>query len=153
MNRLKKLRERFEKIRQEVLAKERDENQLKLDVYEMRKKLWSAHQNKQGHLHGKFSPGGMIDVEFVVQYLILSQSHLHLELTQNIGNIALLKKAEEKGLIPGGLGLQSSNAYRHLRKKQHAASLQEEKFEIDEKDSVEIQTVKSLWLNFFKPYW
>jgi len=148
-----KLRERFEKIRQEVLAKERDENQLKLDVYEMRKKLWSAHQNKQGHLHGKFSPGGMIDVEFVVQYLILSQSHLHLELTQNIGNIALLKKAEEKGLIPGGLGLQSSNAYRHLRKKQHAASLQEEKFEIDEKDSVEIQTVKSLWLNFFKPYW
>ena len=43
--------------------------------------------------------GGIIDVEFIVQYLVLGHAHAHAELTGNIGNLALLKLAARLGLI------------------------------------------------------
>lgn len=148
------LKERFEAIRQEVLSLKRSNVNLLVDVFEMRKKLWLSHKAKIGFFNGKFSPGGMIDVEFVVQYLILAHANSHIELTQNIGNIGLLKVAENKGLIPLGLGDQAGDAYRVLRKNQHATSLQEKSFEINDgslKD--EEKTIKKLWLCFFDAYW
>ena len=147
------LKIKFEKVRKDVLAAKRDEIQLKNDVYEMRHKLWTAQKNKPSQLNGKFSPGGMVDVEFVVQFLILSQSNQFEALTKNIGNIALLKMAEELGILPVGWGDESANAYRHLRKKQHQASLQEANFVLDESDARQVETVKKLWLQYFKPYW
>ena len=148
------LKQRFDKLRIEVLSSTRDESQLILDVFEMRKKLWSAQKIKKGKFNGKFSPGGMVDVEFVVQYLILSHSKTHTELTENIGNIGLLRLAEEKELIPKGIGLNAGNAYRHLRNLQHSASLQENNFELNEHEiTKEIESIKVLWLNFFDPYW
>ena len=147
------LRKRFEQVRKDVLATVREENKLKEDVYEMRQKLWTAHKSKYGFQSGKFSPGGMVDVEFVVQYLILCKSNLHMELTENIGNIALLKLAEEKNLIPRGLGDSSANAYRYLRKKQHESSLQEKTFLMEDADASQVEIVKKLWLHYFKSYW
>jgi hypothetical protein len=52
----------------------------------------------------KHDPGGLVDVEFIVQYLVLGHSHAHHELTGNKGNIALLKMAADAGLIPGRAG-------------------------------------------------
>jgi glutamate-ammonia-ligase adenylyltransferase len=147
------LRKRFEQVRKDVLSVKREEEELKEDVFEMRSKLWASQKSKMGLLNGKFSPGGMVDVEFVVQYLILSKSNMYLELTENIGNIALLKLAEDRGLIPSGLGDESANAYRHLRKKQHLASLEETNLILQDGDLVHTEVVKKLWLQFFKPYW
>jgi glutamine synthetase adenylyltransferase len=42
----------------------------------------------------------MVDAEFAVQYLVLSQSAAHPELVDNVGNIALLQRAEAAGLLP-----------------------------------------------------
>ena len=147
------LRKRFEQVRKDVLSVKREEEELKEDVFEMRSKLWASQKSKMGLLNGKFSPGGMVDVEFVVQYLILSKSNMYLELTENIGNIALLKLAEDRGLIPSGLGDESANAYRHLRKKQHLASLEETNLILQDGDLAHTEVVKKLWLQFFKPYW
>ena len=148
------LKIRFEKVRQEVLSSSRDESHLAKDVFTMRKRLWSVQKIKKGMANGKYSPGGMVDVEFVVQYLILSQSNKYSELTQNIGNIGLLKLAESKGLIPKGMGSKAANAYRHLRQLQHSASLQENAFEYpDDEIKDDLKAIQMLWLNFFEPYW
>jgi glutamate-ammonia-ligase adenylyltransferase len=71
----------------------------------------------------KHDPGGLIDVEFIVQYLVLGHSHRHHELTGNLGNIALLKIAADLGLIPAPLAETVRNAYRDYRRMQHALRL------------------------------
>jgi [glutamine synthetase] adenylyltransferase / [glutamine synthetase]-adenylyl-L-tyrosine phosphorylase len=54
---------------------------------------------------------------------VLGHSHTHPELTKNKGNIALLKKAGELGLVPFELANYVADAYRQLRAKQHALRL------------------------------
>jgi glutamate-ammonia-ligase adenylyltransferase len=60
-----------------------------------------------------------------VQYLVLSQSAQHPELVANVGNIALLQRAEAAGLLPHGVGQEAAMAYRALRRVQHQARLNE----------------------------
>ena len=67
----------------------------------------------------KHDPGGLVDVEFIVQYLVLGFSHAHHELTGNKGNIALLRMAADAGLIPSELAETVRNAYRDYRRMQH----------------------------------
>ena len=71
----------------------------------------------------KHDRGGLIDVEFIVQYLVLGHSHDHQRLTGNLGNIALLGIAAELGLIPGDLAEQVRDAYREYRRLQHGLRL------------------------------
>ena len=68
----------------------------------------------------------MVDAEFAVQFLVLSQAAQHPELVDNVGNIALLQRAENAGLLPGGVGQRAAIAYRELRRVQHRARLNEE---------------------------
>jgi glutamate-ammonia-ligase adenylyltransferase len=67
----------------------------------------------------------MVDVEFVVQYLVLAFASKHPELRANAGNIQLLERCEKAGLLPAGAGIAAGNAYRALRKVQHQARLDE----------------------------
>ena len=56
----------------------------------------------------KHSPGGMVDAEFAVQYLVLAHSAAHPELRANVGNIALMQRAEAVGLLPKGVGVAAA---------------------------------------------
>ncbi len=47
----------------------------------------------------KNDAGGMIDIEFIVQYFVLRYAHTYPELTGNIGNIALLKLCSQLNLL------------------------------------------------------
>ena len=78
-----------------------------------------------GQFDVKHSPGGMVDAEFALQYLILAHAGAHEELLANAGNIALLQAAEKVGLLPAGAGEAAANAYRELRRVQHRARLDE----------------------------
>ena len=71
----------------------------------------------------KHDRGGMIDIEFIVQFLVLAHAHRHPELVGNLGNIALLKMAADLGLIPAGPAEGTREAYREFRKLQHALRL------------------------------
>jgi glutamine synthetase adenylyltransferase len=53
----------------------------------------------------------MVDAEFAVQYLVLAHSASHPELVGNVGNIALLQRAEQVGLLPAGVGHAAADAY------------------------------------------
>ncbi|NJD35115.1 MAG: bifunctional [glutamate--ammonia ligase]-adenylyl-L-tyrosine phosphorylase/[glutamate--ammonia-ligase] adenylyltransferase [Betaproteobacteria bacterium] len=117
----------FERIRCEVLRQKRDLPALREEVLAMRQKMIDAHGTK-GDLRDtvfdlKHDPGGLVDVEFVVQYLVLGYSHQHAELTGNLGNIALLKIAADLGLIPPDLAETVRNAYRDYRRMQHELRL------------------------------
>jgi len=113
----------FERIREEVLRQRRELSDLKREVLEMREKMLEAHPNSGGLFDVKHDRGGIIDVEFVVQYLILGHAWEHHELTRNIGNIALLKLASNLGLISRETGERALRAYRQFRRIQHRLRL------------------------------
>ena len=71
----------------------------------MRDKMLEGHPSDQAAECStlKHDRGGIVDVEFIVQYLVLGHAHRHAELTGNIGNMALLKLAAGLGLIPAEL--------------------------------------------------
>ncbi|MBR7745385.1 bifunctional [glutamate--ammonia ligase]-adenylyl-L-tyrosine phosphorylase/[glutamate--ammonia-ligase] adenylyltransferase [Undibacterium baiyunense] len=118
--------QQFEQIREKVLRLPRDAAVLKLEVANMRKKMRDANPNRSELFDLKHDHGGMIDIEFMVQYLVLKYAHEHPELTGNIGNIALLNLCGKLGLIDSNLATETANSYRLLRKYQHNIRLQGE---------------------------
>ena len=93
---------RFEAVRRAVLAAPRDLAALRDEVRAMREKVRAAHPVKAGRFDVKHSPGGMMDVEFAVQALVLGHGAERAELLDDVGNIALLRRAEAAGLLPDG---------------------------------------------------
>ena len=116
---------RFEATRRAVLTARRDHALLRDEIRSMREKVRQARPVPAGVFDVKHSPGGMMDVEFAVQYLVLAHGAVHPALLDNAGNIALLQRAEVAGLVPAGLGQAAADAYRELRRAQHRARLDE----------------------------
>src|SRR5690606_14383371 len=110
-----KLGQRFEEIRREILLRDRDPESLRAGVREMRDKIRAGHPNHSGDFDLKHDSGGMVDIEFITQYLVLLHSREHPELLENLGNIALLGLAAKAGLVPGDLAARVADAYRILR--------------------------------------
>ncbi|WP_188706443.1 bifunctional [glutamate--ammonia ligase]-adenylyl-L-tyrosine phosphorylase/[glutamate--ammonia-ligase] adenylyltransferase [Polaromonas eurypsychrophila] len=123
------LRERFDQVRLAVISAPRDVPALAREIVAMREKVRTSRPIKGEKAGEKFdvkhSPGGMVDAEFLVQFLVLSQSGSHPELIDNVGNIALLQRAEAAGLLAPGVGQAAADAYRELRRVQHQARLNE----------------------------
>jgi [glutamine synthetase] adenylyltransferase / [glutamine synthetase]-adenylyl-L-tyrosine phosphorylase len=120
------LAERIEAVRREVLAADRDAAALRAEVLAMRDKVRAARPVKAGLFDVKHSEGGMMDAEFAVQALVLTHSAGEPQLLDNVGNIALLRRAESAGLLPAGVGERAADAYRELRRAQHRARLDEQ---------------------------
>ncbi len=137
----------FEAIRRDVLCIERDTDKLATDVRDMRQKISDGHPNKSELFDLKHDPGGMVDLEFVTQYLVLCHASTHPRLIPNLGNIALLRIAGELGLITDDIARDAIAAYRELRKKQHALRLQgEDKARVPHQQmQTVIKSVRRLW--------
>ena len=86
--------------------------------------MHDAHLNRSDLFDLKHDAGGMIDSEFIVQYLVLKYAHRYPQLTANIGNIALLQRCGELQLIDPELAEKTARAYRWFRKLQHGIRLQ-----------------------------
>jgi len=139
--------EQFERIRADILVMPRDAAALRAEVLEMRRKISAGHPNPTELFDLKHDRGGMVDVEFVTQYLVLSQAGAHPELVGNLGNIALLRLAGQAGLIPADLAQRAGDAYRTLRRVQHELRLQGvEKARVPaERVAAERAAVSELW--------
>jgi glutamate-ammonia-ligase adenylyltransferase len=125
------LSSRFEAVRRAVLCAPRDIAALYAEVRAMREKLRAARPVKPGLFGVKHSPGGMVDAEFAVQALVLAHGRTHPELLEDVGNIALMMRAEAAGLLPAGVGRAAADAYRELRRAQHRARLDEQPTQFD----------------------
>ena len=140
------LQARFDAVREAVITAPRDPSALRDEIVAMRERVRGAHPVRGGLFDVKHSPGGMVDVEFAVQYLVLSQSASYPELMANLGNIALLQRAEQAGLIPAGVGQQAARAYRELRRLQHVARLDERSAQLVPGQAEPLSApVKALW--------
>lgn len=144
------LARRFDAVRSAVVTAERDPAALAQEIIGMRERVRAAHPVAAGSFDVKHSPGGMVDAEFAMQFLVLSQSRVHPELVQNVGNIALLQRAESAGLLPPGVGVAAGAAYRQLRQIQHRARLNEEPTRVaPERVQAERTAVLALWSAVF----
>ena len=91
-----------------------------------------------------------MDAEFAVQYLVLAHGKAHPELLDNVGNIALLQRAEACGLLPAGVGHAAADAYRELRRAQHKARLDEKPTQVDPASAAaQRDAVLALWRAVF----
>jgi glutamate-ammonia-ligase adenylyltransferase len=149
---LPELAARFEAVREAVITAPRDVEGLRREIVSMRDKVRAARPVRAGRFDVKHSPGGMVDAEFAVQFLVLSESQQHRELIPNVGNIALLQRAEAAGLLPAGVGTQAAAAYRELRRVQHRARLNEEPTQLEAGAMpAERDAVLALWRAVFPP--
>lgn len=115
---------RFEQIREAILVQPRDPAALRDEVLAMREKINAGHPNTSQQFDLKHDKGGMVDVEFVTQYLVLCYAGTHAVLVRNLGNITLLRLASEAGLIAPELATRAADAYRVLRRVQHQLRMQ-----------------------------
>jgi glutamate-ammonia-ligase adenylyltransferase len=144
----------FESIREKILKRERDPKALAREVLGMREKIHAAHPNDSGLFDLKHDRGGMIDIEFTVQFLVLAHARRHAELTQNLGNIALLGMAAGLGLIRPDHAEECGNAYRKFRRLQHALRLNGARYARVPQEQVAAKSgaVRELWKAVFSGY-
>ena len=121
----------FDAVRRAVLCAPRDGEALRTEIVAMREKVRAAHPVRGARFDVKHSAGGMMDAEFAVQYLVLAQGATHAGLLDDVGNIALMQRAEAYGLVAAPTGNAAADAYRELRRAQHRARLDEQPTQIE----------------------
>jgi glutamate-ammonia-ligase adenylyltransferase len=136
-----------ERIRAQVLRQVRDPQVLAREVVAMRLRMLEGHVNRSERFDLKHDRGGMVDIEFAVQYLVLAHAHRHAALLANRGNIGLLAIAAELGLIDAESARACAAAYRRYRQLQHALRLNGMEHARVERAHVaaEIDAVARLW--------
>lgn len=126
------LQKRFEAVREEVIAAERDRSKLKTEVIEMREKmrahLGSKNTEKTENpvFHLKQDRGGIVDIEFMVQYLALAHAQQQPTLIEFTDNIRILDAAEATGLLSAEDAELMREAYKAYRAMGHRLTLQEQ---------------------------
>jgi len=113
----------FETIRDAVLRQPRELGQLRSEIVVMRKKMLDGHPNNSNQFDIKHDRGGMVDIEFMVQFLVLAYANQYMQLAAHKGNLALLRRAGEYKLIDPDQAETVSKIYRKLRETQHKMRL------------------------------
>jgi glutamate-ammonia-ligase adenylyltransferase len=120
------IREQFEQIRMEVLAQPRDGQKLRHDVTDMRERLRKAQSSSissENTFDIKQDRGGIVDIEFMVQYLILRHAHHHREITRWTDNVRQLQALSSHGIIDQHSAFGLRRAYLILRAMGHRLNL------------------------------
>ncbi len=141
---------RFEAIRRKALSRPRDLPGLRDEVLAMRRRMHDGHPNRSDLFDLKHDAGGMVDIEFLVQYLVLGYSNAHEPLLDNVGNIALLGRAAGLGLVDATLAQETADAYRRFRRLQHQLRLDDAAARVaPEAVAAERRAVRALWDSLF----
>ncbi len=129
----------FEKVRAQVLGKSRDLAKLQQEVSEMRAKMRDNLGTKStaaGTAANAFDAtapfdlkqdaGGIVDIEFMVQYAALAWSHSHPPLLRWTDNIRITQELEREGLMPAEDASLLREAYKAYRSAAHRQALQKD---------------------------
>ncbi|GHB55858.1 glutamate-ammonia-ligase adenylyltransferase [Psychrosphaera saromensis] len=118
------LGQRFNQIRHNILTKQRDADLLKQEIASMRIKMFdNLNKEKEGFFDLKQSRGGIADIEFISQLLVLSKSNQYPELAELPDNIRILQQASKLNLISESDNKELVDAYILYRRLYHTASL------------------------------
>jgi glutamate-ammonia-ligase adenylyltransferase len=141
----------FDAIRKEVITLPRDAQKLKTEVIAMREKMRAAQHLTADIFDIKHSVGGIIDVEFIVQYLVLAHARQYPQLNSNIGNIGLLSVLGQLKIIDKKIAKKVADAYREYRKLIHTTKLQEQAAKVKLTEVEQHQNaVVTLWKAVFE---
>ena len=116
----------FNRIRQEVLCRERDEGELAAALCEMRQRMTREHGTDgpgDPGLSPKHRPGGLVDIEFVAQLGVLSCAFTYPRVVQATGTLDQLAELQAVGWLPPGEAAALAAALRQLRNRRMLASL------------------------------
>jgi glutamate-ammonia-ligase adenylyltransferase len=110
------LRGAFEKVRRAVLCRARDDAALRREVQEMRERMAAAHATPAGEFgfDVKHDRGGIVDIEFMVQYWVLRSAQAHPDVTVPRDNVHILEALADAGAIPTERAEFLSSSYRRL---------------------------------------
>ncbi|ORU93546.1 MAG: bifunctional glutamine synthetase adenylyltransferase/deadenyltransferase [Cycloclasticus sp. symbiont of Bathymodiolus heckerae] len=141
----------FNVIRQKILIEPRDSDALRKDIVEMREKMREALlKTKLGYFDLKHGVGGIVDIEFIVQFGVLANASEHTELLKYTDNVNLLIELHRIGFLSSSEKQELSQAYKAYREAAHHASLAETSTMVDDQVFDEhIQRVGSVWKNKF----
>lgn len=122
----------FDALRQVILSRERNAQALRMDVLAMREKMRKhllpvGDEEKNAQFDLKQSPGGIVDVEFMVQYAVLAWAQQHPPLAEFTDNIRILESLQTEQLISDADKQALIDAYKAFRSQAHRLSLQEQK--------------------------
>ena len=116
--------EQFQTIRRSVLSRARDPDRLRTEVTEMREKMRvSLEKSKAGLFDLKQGKGGIADIEFMVQYLVLRWANKHPDLLEWTDNIRLLEGLNRHRLLEGDEVSLMTDSYKELRAAYHRNTL------------------------------
>ena len=119
-----KVIEGFNKIRDEVLRTPRDEQQLSDDVYAMRMKMRNYLDRSSDKLFDlKQGRGGMVDIEFIAQYLLLREAPRHKDMVLWSDNVRIFDECARLGILTEETTATLKNAYLAIRECYHRVSL------------------------------
>ncbi len=143
----------FETERAHILRQPRQLDKLRREICEMREKLVGHNPPRDGYFNVKDDPGGLVDFEFIIQYLVLGYSHVYPRLTENLGNIALSRIAGDLGLLDVSRAKSASDAYRSLRRMQHRQRLNDKGNWVEESmGKGERKSIAALWQEVFDDF-
>ncbi len=139
--------ESFEQTRHRVLTQARDQETLKQEVVDMRLKM---QQHLGGKKSGRFmikqDSGGITDIEFLAQYLVLMFSHDKPKLTQWSDNVRIFESLMNEGIISESDSQGITNAYTTMRDQIHHRNLLNLSADVDEEKLVaERDLVTKVW--------
>lgn len=142
-----RIAEEFKSIRRKILCKSRDPQSLLKEVRAMREKMRSSLVKKERGLFDlKQGEGGIVDIEFIVQFGVLCGAKDHLQLVEFSDNVGLLEALRDCGFISPEDADALKNAYCHYRNKSHRAALQDKPAVVsDESIKVHRLRVALIW--------
>jgi len=146
----------FNNLRQTILAKPRDLDVLQKEVADMRQKmrthLGSSSQDvEDGLFNLKQDEGGIVDIEFLVQYLVLAHADKHPALCTYSDNIRILEVLQAEGLLPEHDAVTLQEAYKRYRAVGHRLALQERSKAMNDVEMAELRAaVTHIWKRFIK---
>lgn len=139
--------EAFARLRQEILCQPRDALKLREDIRAMRKKMYdNLGDHAPGRFDLKYARGGITDIEFLVQYMVLLHTSSQPALVCFSDNIRQLDALALAGVLKPDDVSVLADAYRAYRKRLHALTLQEIPGVVGEGEFTEYrQAVTRLW--------
>ena len=122
----------FDKIRTDILTKSYDKAKVRTDVIEMRQKMQTHLGTKEGgtaehQFHLKQDFGGLVDIEFLAQYVVLAFAHDYPNLAIWSDNVRIFEEVAKTGLWSTERCEKLTQSYLNLRKKTHELALMEQK--------------------------
>lgn len=120
------LTQQFDATRRGILCRQRDDAELRKEVREMREKMYQhLGSKKAGEFDLKADPGGITDIEFIAQYLVLRFAHDQPKLTRWSDNVRIFELMAQYDIMPEDEARNLTHAYVTLRDEIHHLALQE----------------------------